>query len=64
MIEGPVPVELEQYVSEGPGAPFVMNPTPGTFFANIAKDRSLNPEKRSALLERIVNFGHVIRPDH
>lgn len=54
-----VPVELEQYVSEGPGAPFVMNPTPGTFFANVARDRSLSPEKQKELLERIVNFGHV-----
>lgn len=36
-----------------------MNPTPGTLFANIAKDRSLSLEKRNALLERIVNFGHV-----
>jgi Leucine-rich repeat (LRR) protein len=54
-----VPADLQAYVSEGPGGPFLRNPTPGTYLANLASDRSLTPEKQKALLEKLASYGYI-----
>ncbi len=54
-----IPADLQVYVSEGPGGPFLTNPALGTFLANLASDRSLTPEKQKALLEKLASYGYI-----